>query len=77
MGSKKATGKNTLEGLVIPHKRDDNGKITGIAIRTNKGGLYLVAHNRMEGELLSQIHNREEALSLAVNAWNQRGQGVS
>ena len=58
MGSKKATGKNTLEGLVIPHKRDDNGKITGIAIRTNKGGLYLVAHNRMEGELLSQIHNQ-------------------
>ena len=58
MGMKKAIRKNTIEGEVIPNKWNDNGKITGIAIRTHSGGLYLVAHNRMESELLNQLHNR-------------------
>ena len=58
MGTKKAVSKSTIEGQVIPNKWNDNGKITGIAIRTHSGGLYLVAHNRMESELLNQLHNR-------------------
>jgi hypothetical protein len=53
---KKAVSKNTIEGEVIPNKWNDSGKITGIAIRTHSGGLYHVAHNRMESELLNQLH---------------------
>ena len=56
MGMKKAVSKNTIEGEVIPNKWNDSGKITGIAIRTHSGGLYLVAHNRMESELLNQLY---------------------
>ena len=56
MGKKKAVSKNTIEGLIIPNKWDENGKIIGIAIHTNKVEIYLVAHNRMEGELLNQLH---------------------
>ena len=56
MGMKTAIRKNTIEGQVIPNKWDDSGKITGIAIRTHSGGLYLVAHNRMESELLNQLY---------------------
>ncbi|MBW2429945.1 MAG: hypothetical protein JRF56_13365 [Deltaproteobacteria bacterium] len=56
MGKKKAVSKNTIEGLIIPNKWDENGKIISIAIHTNKEEIYLVAHNRMEGELLSQLH---------------------
>ena len=58
MGMKTAIRKNTIEGQVIPNKWDDSGKITGIAIRTYSRGLYLVAHNRMESELLNQLHNQ-------------------
>ena len=56
MGEKKAVGRNTIEGLVIPNKWDETGQITGIAIHTNKEEVYIVAHNRMEGELLSHLH---------------------
>ena len=56
MDKKKAVSKNTIEGLIIPNKWDENGKIIGIAIHTNKGEIYLVAHNRMEWELLNQLH---------------------
>ena len=56
MGKKKIAGKNIIEGLVIPNKWDDNGKIIGIAIHTDKEEFYIVAHNRMEAELLNQLH---------------------
>jgi hypothetical protein len=58
LGMKKAVSKNTINGEVIPNKWNDSGNITGIAIRTHSGGLYLVAHNRMESELLNQLHNQ-------------------
>ena len=45
MDKKKAVSKNTIEGLIIPNKWDENGKIIGIAIHTNKEEIYLVAHN--------------------------------
>ena len=56
MGKKKAVSKNGIEGLVVPNKWDENGRIIGIAIHTDKEEKYIVAHNRMEGELLNQLH---------------------
>jgi hypothetical protein len=56
VGKKKTAGKNAIEGLVAPNKWDENGKIIGIAIHTDKEEIYFVAHNRMEGELLNQLH---------------------
>ncbi len=58
MGKKKAVSKNVIEGLVIPNKWDENDKIIGIAIHTNKEEKYIVAHNRMEGKLLNQLHTK-------------------
>lgn len=58
MGKKKAVSRNAIEGLVIPNKWDESGKITEIAIHTNKEDVYLVAHNRLESELLKYIHAR-------------------
>ena len=55
MIKKKAASRNAIEGLVIPHKWDENGQIVGIAIHTNKEEIYLVAHNRMESELLNHL----------------------
>jgi hypothetical protein len=56
VGKKKVVSRNTIEGLVVPYKWDEKGMITGIAIHTNKEDVYLVAHNRMESELLSHLH---------------------
>jgi formamidopyrimidine-DNA glycosylase len=56
VGKKKAVSKNDIEGLVIPNKWDEKGKIIGIAIHTDKEEMFIVAHNRMEGELLNQLH---------------------
>jgi hypothetical protein len=53
---KKAACRNAVEGLIIPNKWDEKGKIIGIAIHTNKEEVYCVAHNRMESELLSHLH---------------------
>lgn len=56
MGKKKAVSKNGMVGLVIPNKWDENGKIIGIAIHTDKEEIFIVARNRMEGDLLNQLH---------------------
>ena len=56
MGKKRAVSRNSIEGLIIPNQWDDTGKIIGIAIHTNKEEVYLVAHNRMESELLNYLH---------------------
>jgi hypothetical protein len=56
VGKKKAISKNGVEGLIIPNKWDENGNTIGIAIHTNKEEVYLIAHNRIESELLSHIH---------------------
>ena len=56
LGKKKAVRRHTIEGLVIPNKWDGTGRITGIAIHTNKEEVYIVAHNRLETELLSHLH---------------------
>ena len=56
MGKKRAVSRNGIEGLVIPNKWNENGKIVGIAIHTDKEEMFIVAHNRMEGELLNQLH---------------------
>jgi hypothetical protein len=56
VGMKKAISRNGIEGLVIPNKWDDNGKVIGIAIHTDKEEIYIVAHNRVEKELLNQLH---------------------
>jgi hypothetical protein len=56
VGKKKAISRNGIEGLIIPNKWDENGNIIGIAIHTDKEEVYVVAHNRMEVELLNQLH---------------------
>jgi hypothetical protein len=53
---KKAVSKNTIEGQVIPNQWDENGKIIEIAIHTDNEEIYIVAHNRVEGVLLNQLH---------------------
>jgi hypothetical protein len=53
---KRAVSRNGIEGLIIPNKWDENGKVIGIAVHTDKEEVYVVAHNRMAGELLSQLH---------------------
>ncbi|CAB1079117.1 hypothetical protein JY97_07780 [Alkalispirochaeta odontotermitis] len=58
MGKKKTASGNAIEGLVIPNKWDESGKIIEIAIHTNKEEVYLVAHNRLESELLKYLHAR-------------------
>ena len=58
MGKKKALNRCTIEGLVIPNKWDEEGKIIGIAIHTDKEELYLVAHNRIENELLNHLNEK-------------------
>ena len=56
MGNSIAVSKKTIDGLVMPNEWNENGKIIGIAIHTDKEEIYLVAHNRIEGELLHQLH---------------------
>ena len=56
MGKKRAVSRNGIEGLIIPNKWDENGKVIGIAIHTDKEEIYIVAHNRVEAELLNQLH---------------------
>jgi hypothetical protein len=56
VGKKNAISRNGIEGLIIPNKWDENGNIIGIAIHTDKEEVYVVAHNRMESELLNQLH---------------------
>ena len=56
VGKKRTVSKNSIEGLIIPNQWDDTGKTIGIAIHTNKEEVYLVAHNRMESELLNYLH---------------------
>ena len=56
MGKRKAVRRNAIEGIVIPNKWDEKGKIIGIAIHTNKEEIYRVAHNRMESQLLNHLH---------------------
>jgi hypothetical protein len=56
VGKRKTVSENAIEGLVIPHNWDEKGKIIGIAIYTDKEEIYLVAQNRMEGQLLNNLH---------------------
>jgi hypothetical protein len=56
VGKRKPVRRNAIEGIVIPNRWDERGRIIGITIHTNKEEVYLVAHNRMERELLSHLH---------------------
>ncbi|MGD2013183.1 MAG: hypothetical protein PVH85_14210 [Desulfobacterales bacterium] len=56
MGKKRAVSRNDIEGLIIPNKWDESGKVIEITIHTDKEEVYLVARNRMESELLNQLH---------------------
>ena len=58
MEKKKAIRRNAIEGIVIPNKWDENGRIIGIAIHTSKEEIYLVAHNRVENELVNHLNRR-------------------
>ena len=58
---KKKTDKPTIEGIIIPAKWDDNGKVTGVTIQTNDEKVYLVEHTRAGEQLLSFIHKKVEA----------------
>jgi hypothetical protein len=47
-----------VTGIVMPHNWDDNGRVTQIAIYTNKEEVYLVKPNQKEKELLTCINKR-------------------
>ena len=47
-----------VTGIIMPHNWDDNGRVTQIAIYTNKEEVYLVAPNQKEKELLTCINKR-------------------
>ncbi len=56
MGKGRRAGKKAVEGIILPNKWDDYGRIIGIAIHTDNEEVYLIAHNRMESELLKHLH---------------------
>jgi mannitol/fructose-specific phosphotransferase system IIA component (Ntr-type) len=45
-------------GIIMPHNWNENGKVTQIAIYTNKEEIYPVEHNQKEKELLNYISKR-------------------
>lgn len=57
----KKADKPMIEGIIIPAKWDDNGKVTGVTIQTNDEKVYLVEHTRTGEELLGLIHKKVEA----------------
>jgi len=52
----KKTGKQVVEGIVIPAKWDDDGNVTGVTIHTARERVYSVAETRTGAELLGLIH---------------------
>jgi hypothetical protein len=58
---KKKDNKPLIEGIIIPAKWDDNGKVTGVTIQSNDEKVYLVEHTRAGEELLGFIHEKVEA----------------
>ena len=57
----KKADKPIIEGIIIPEKWDDDGKVTGVTIQTNTENVYLVDHTRVGQELLNLIHEKVEA----------------
>lgn len=57
----KKMGQSIIEGIIIPEKWDDDGKITGVTIQTNNENVYLVEHTRVGHELLNLIHEKVKA----------------
>jgi hypothetical protein len=47
-----------VTGIIMPHNWDDNGRITQIAVYTNKEEVYLVEPNQKEKELLTCINKQ-------------------
>jgi len=47
-----------IAGIIMPHNWDKDGKVTQIAIYTNKEEIYLVEHNQKEKQLLNYINRR-------------------
>ncbi|NNK85816.1 MAG: hypothetical protein HKO91_09720 [Desulfobacterales bacterium] len=57
----KKANKPIVEGIIIPEKWDDDGKVTGVTIQTNTENVYLVDHTRVGQELLNLIHEKVKA----------------
>lgn len=57
----KKAGSPVIEGIIIPAKWDNNGKVTGVTIQTNDEKVYFVEHTRTGEELLGLIHQKVEA----------------
>jgi len=58
---KKNTSKPIIEGIIIPARWNDNGKVTGVSIQANDESVYLVECNKTGEELLGLIHKKVEA----------------
>ena len=50
-----------VEGIIIPAKWNDDGKVIGVTIQSNDENVYLVEHTRTGQELLDLIHEKVEA----------------
>ena len=59
----KKADKPVIEGLIIPAKWDDDGKVTAVTIQTDDEKIYLVEHTRAGEELLGLIHKKVAAKS--------------
>lgn len=57
----KKVDKPIIEGIIIPAKWDNDGKVIGVTIQTNDENVYLVEHTRSGQELLNLIHEKVEA----------------
>ena len=50
-----------ITGIIMPHNWSADGKVTQLAIYTNKEEVYLVEHNRQARDLLNHINRRVQA----------------
>ena len=50
-----------IKGLIIPEQWDQEGKVVGITIQTDREEIYFVAPNETGRDLLSFVHEEVEA----------------
>jgi hypothetical protein len=49
-----------INGIIMPHDWDENGKVTEIALYTDEEEVYVVEDNRLAQELIRLLRNKVE-----------------
>ena len=47
-----------ITGIILANQWDENGNVIGVSVYTDQEEIYIVAHNRMESELINHIHKK-------------------